>query len=105
MHLPIVYRANFLCTAYAGEYENILSVSWLRLLKRQFSNEVVVRYIIVNLADSQEGEKHSLVKSQGTSFTSSSSNARKGMKFLIRIMYNNQKESLVTCEVQSPLRL
>lgn len=104
MHLPIVYRANFLCTAYAGECANILSVGWLRLLKRQSSNEVVVRYIIVNFANSQEGEKHSLVKSHGTSFTSSSSNARKGisshktMKIVLR-------ESLVTCEVQSPLRL
>ena len=79
MHSPIIYRTNFLCTVHAGGCGNILSVGWLQLLKRQLSNEVVVRYIIVNLANSQEGEKHLLVKSQETSITSSSSNARKGI--------------------------
>lgn len=44
--------------------------------KNSRSTEVVDRYVVVRFAVSQEGEKHSLVKSQGTSFTSSSSNAR-----------------------------
>jgi hypothetical protein len=59
-----MYRTNFLCTAYAEKnVKAFFSISWLRLLKRQSSNEVVVRNIIVNLANSQEVEKHSLAKS------------------------------------------
>jgi hypothetical protein len=38
---------------------------------------VVARYVIVNFAGLQEGEKHFVVKNHKTSFTSSSSKARK----------------------------